>query len=265
VDLVKVKRTVVLLVLAGTVITLMGASVAQAGFRPGLIAFYKPDTGGIFVLATVCLLNVTTGVGRVLLSPTKSLQAFNTSVVSWSPRGDEIASDSSVSVPCSPQALMADPSLKCSDIGIASLDVKTGAPTLITDPAAFAEAPAFSPDGNEIVYRALASTASGLAGLDVMSASGRFLRNVAPASDTTCGGCGYIDPTWSPDGKKILFNSDPSRVGFINLFTVDANGGGDMTLVSESSLDIYESSWAPVVTTCTVPKLKARPSPGPRC
>jgi hypothetical protein len=153
---------------------------------------------------------------------------------------------------------MISPSETCTDIGIATLDVNTGASTLVTDPAAFAEAPAFSPDGNEIVYRALASTVDGPAGLNVMSASGGFVRNVAPVSDTTCGGCGYIDPTWSPDGEKILFNSDPSRVSFINLFTVNANGGGDMTLISMSNLDIYESSWAPLVTTCTVPKLKGQ-------
>jgi Tol biopolymer transport system component len=350
---IKAKRTAVFLALAGTAVALMGASVAHAGFRPGLIAFYTPNAtlgssgaivvfapgkhpssgdqiasgfgGGLawspngetlaftarnsptdtssltkIVIATrdgrvidtpvrsgtpeslswspdgkeivyvchplsttgenwqLCLLNVTTGVHRLLLSPTGSLQALFTSVVSWSPRGDEVAYDTNVPVPCSPEILSINPSAMCADYGIATLDVKTGVPTLITDPAAFAESPAFSPDGNEIVYKAGASTVDGPVGLNVMSASGRFLRNVVPASDTTCHGCAFQDPTWSPDGKKILFNSDPSNVDYANLFTVDANGARDMTQETKSGVSIQESSWAPVVTTCTVPKLKGQ-------
>jgi hypothetical protein len=49
--LMKARRAAVLLALASTVMAFMGVSVAQAGFRPGLIAFFKPDSGGIFEVA----------------------------------------------------------------------------------------------------------------------------------------------------------------------------------------------------------------------
>ena len=135
------------------------------------------------------------------------------------------------------------------------MHVATGAITVL----AKGGAPDFSPDGSEIVYdEAYASAGGAPTGVDIMSASGAFIRQVVPAAHAI-GGVGGVGPTWSPDGKQILFSTrtDGAVNGNSDLFSVSVHGGR-LTHVTHDPNDDSNASWAPLVTTCTVPKLKGQ-------
>ena len=51
-----------------------------------------------------------------------------------------------------------------------------------------------------------------------------------------------IAPTWSPDGKKILFSSN--RSGYFNLYIVDVESG-DVERLTDSDFHEYHGSWSP--------------------
>jgi hypothetical protein len=135
----KAKRVAVLLALAGTVMASMGASVAQAGFRPGLIALYKPDSGGIFVLAP----------GMHPSAGTQIASGFNGGLA-WSPSGETLAFTAVHS--------LSDP-FAIDKIVIVNRDGRMIDTPL---PSGRAGALAWSADGKEIVYvcQPLANTGS---------------------------------------------------------------------------------------------------------
>jgi len=51
------------------------------------------------------------------------------------------------------------------------------------------------------------------------------------------------NPIWTPDGERIVFFSD--RAGPLNLFRIDAHGGGDAERPTESQYDQYPHSFTP--------------------
>jgi TolB protein len=109
-------------------------------------------------------------------------------------------------------------------------------PTLLTkDSPADDTQPAFSPDGERIAFRSDRESA----GIYVMEATGENLRRV------TSGG---FHPSWSPDGKEIVYseagrevpdvrNTDPSKLWIINV------GTGTKRLLTDQ--DAMQPAWSP--------------------
>jgi len=97
---------------------------------------------------------------------------------------------------------------------IYELNLNTGNAIRLTDRIGVSNAPEISPDGETITFmRANPNTKQNQ--IWVMDRSGDNPGNVPQA-------LGW-DPTWSPDGKQILFASD--RDGGVQLFTVSLTGG----------------------------------------
>jgi Tol biopolymer transport system component/predicted Ser/Thr protein kinase len=97
-------------------------------------------------------------------------------------------------------------------------------------------APAFSPDGSRIAY----ASQCGDGGLFVMSATGENVRRL-----TSFGG----DPAWSPDGREIVFSTEPvtrpyGRQGTSELWAVDV-GSGKTRAVLTGGLDGIQANISP--------------------
>jgi TolB protein len=94
------------------------------------------------------------------------------------------------------------------------MNIATGKSTQLTDRLGVLNSPEISPDGKSIVFMRW-TVASDQYQVWVMDRDGSNPRRVFQ-------GDGW-DPTWSPDGRKILFASD--RDGPIELYIGDADGG----------------------------------------
>jgi len=197
----------------------------------------------------VCVVDVATGAHRLLAASRSDLYILHQTGcacrLSWSPKGNVIALDVQHVIPCTATS-------NCVQPEIALADVATGTLTQLTSNEA--AQPQFSPDGSEIVYAHFSALGTEV---DIMSASGAFIRQVVPPSKLT--NAGYPQPTWSPDGKQILYGSPaaPANNGNVDLFSVSAHGGHP-TQVTNTPQDSVDSSWGPPVTLCTVPKLKGQ-------
>jgi serine/threonine-protein kinase len=109
------------------------------------------------------------------------------------------------------------------------VDRRGEAKILATEPKAFSD-PRFSPDGQSVVYTALASGA-GLAG-DIWLLS---LKQLISSRLTFEGRQQF--PEWEPDGRRVTFTSIGSRGG---LLSVPATGGNPDSLLPSPNGDIYE-------------------------
>jgi hypothetical protein len=201
------------------------------------------------------VVDITTGAHRVLAPSTTTIRfpyIYGDSIT-WSPHGDVIAIDVAVCALGTP--LNTEPPAGACAAGshIGLVHVATGAATVLTQEGSD---PAYSPDGSEIVYHGSAA-AGNRSGVDIMSASGAFIRQLVPAAHAVGGF--RVGPTWSPDGKKILFSAraDGASNGNTDLFSVNVHGGR-LTQMTHDPNDDLDASWAPLVTTCTVPKLKGQ-------
>ncbi len=95
--------------------------------------------------------------------------------------------------------------------------------------------PRFSPDGTRVAFHAQSGEESRIA---VISADGTGLAWL------TSGGLHY-QPTWSPDGRWLLFTGSPLDGGRRNdLFVVPATGGESRALVATDA-DERTGSWGP--------------------
>jgi dipeptidyl aminopeptidase/acylaminoacyl peptidase len=52
-------------------------------------------------------------------------------------------------------------------------------------------------------------------------------------------------PVWSPDGRRIVFDSDRATRGTANLYWMNADGTGDVTRLTDSPAGQYPQSWHP--------------------
>ena len=104
--------------------------------------------------------------------------------------------------------------------------------------------PTWSPDGSRMAFL---SSRGGSFEVYSMNADGSDVRALAPGSGPRpCPGpCPfpYANPSWSPDGSKILFASD--RNGAWRLYTVPATGGAATRLPIE--VDALDPDWQPSV------------------
>jgi serine/threonine-protein kinase len=54
-----------------------------------------------------------------------------------------------------------------------------------------------------------------------------------------------VSPVWTPDGRRIAFASDRAKPGVRNLYSVNADGTGDVTRLTDSSETQTAFSWHP--------------------
>ena len=110
--------------------------------------------------------------------------------------------------------------------------------------------PAWSPDGSKIAFVSSQDRDGRLHHVLAAGPLTAFLAGrggdlfVAPALGGTAAKLvenGYF-PTWSPDGKKIVFSSE--RAGKWDLWVVSSEGGTPTRLTDDSNID-YQATWSP--------------------
>ena len=96
---------------------------------------------------------------------------------------------------------------------IYEMNLSTGNVVQLTNRIGIVNGPEISPDGNSIVFKNTTAN-SGRNLIMLMDRNGKNVNNIPNAT-------GW-DPTWSPDGKYILFASDMD--GTVQLYTIRVNG-----------------------------------------
>jgi TolB protein len=113
------------------------------------------------------------------------------------------------------------------------LDLNDGSVDRLTNRLGVLNAPEYSPNGGSITFTR-GNPNTGNFQIMIMDANGDNPGNVPGVS-------GW-DPTWSPDGKQLLFASD--RDGAAQLFTVNLKGGGINRITNLPSIR-GRSDWSP--------------------
>jgi TolB protein len=116
---------------------------------------------------------------------------------------------------------------------IYSYDLEDGSVDRLTNRSGVLTAPEYSPDGQKIVYTRWTANSDKYQ-IIIMESNGNNPNNIPQLE-------GW-DPTWSPDGKQILFASD--RKGSIQLFAIKENGKGLHQISDLPSLR-GRSDWSP--------------------
>ena len=102
--------------------------------------------------------------------------------------------------------------------------------------------PAWSPDGKSIAF---SSDRDGNREIYAMNADGSNVRRLTNTggvvSDVQLDGLD-ADPAWSPDGRRIAFNSN--RDGDYEIYVMNADGSGQRNLTDNASLDALPA-WSP--------------------
>ena len=95
------------------------------------------------------------------------------------------------------------------------LDLETGEQTLICDMPYMSFAPRFAPDNNHAIISLAKRGTTSIYEIDIVTGRETRLTNIFGAIDTS--------PSYSPDGKKIIFNSDRGG-GKTQIYIMDRNG-----------------------------------------
>src|SRR5262249_12493633 len=107
--------------------------------------------------------------------------------------------------------------------------------------AEFGSHPAWSPDGSSIVFQSIPPTDLGTNArtmppsvLWIMSAQGGDLRQLTRAGEPPGG---HASPSWSPDGKRIVFAAADSFAR--GVWTISVTGGGLQRFLDSGADPVY--------------------------
>jgi TolB protein len=222
----------VLTVVCGAVLA-TGVSPALAAFPGdnGKIVFDSDRDGGDFDVWTMSrdggnLVNLTAGFGG------------NDGRASWRSDGRKLVFMSDRETPRNPKP----PNAERPDLEIFVMNADGSHPRQITENTFDDEAPAWSPDGKEIVFQRDFDAVLGQVDYDVftMRADGTRERNL-----TNSPGVLDYDPDWSPDGSRIAIVSE--RDGDAEIYTMKADGSRVRQLTSNDAPFAFDGdpNWSP--------------------
>jgi Tol biopolymer transport system component len=120
------------------------------------------------------------------------------------------------------------------------VNINGGNRVQLTDPALEAQIPNWSPDGTKIVFEMFPQVnGQETANIATINADGSGFTQLtfnAPGKGAS------IDPSWSPDGTKIVFRHCPST-SFCDLFTMNPDGS-DVTQITKTAAGEFWPQWA---------------------
>ena len=117
---------------------------------------------------------------------------------------------------------------------IYEMDLATGEPKQLTNKLGILNAPEISPNGKSIIFKR-STVNNNKNAIWIMDRDGKNVENIARTA------IGW-DPTWSPDGKYILFASDMD--GAVQLYTIRTNGK-ELHKISNLPAIRGRSDWSP--------------------
>jgi hypothetical protein len=216
--------------------------------------------GGGAQQAQICVVNVDTGAHHLITAKTNEYPLSESGQyerLNWTPDGKHLIADVRDPEPCQ----IAEPDgYICAQPQVAEISVASGSVELLThydkNGNGGSYAPELSANGKQIVYYH-GDPSLTKSGLWVMDADGSHQHQVFNAYDTSIAPQAHSF-TFSPDGKDILFTSyGPHSAGSTTQpYLIKSSGNGTPRLLYASNENVYDTVWAPVLTTCTVPNLK---------
>jgi TolB protein len=105
----------------------------------------------------------------------------------------------------------------------------------------------WSPQGNEILFSARVPNPDYHSTIWVVHSDGSGLRQIPVPG---CGGLdssptwvGCFNPSWSPDGKKIVFGRQPAATLQRDIYTVNADGSGLFRVTNTPDVEEFHADW----------------------
>jgi Tol biopolymer transport system component len=168
--------------------------------------------------------------GSGLHQLTSDVAPDNSLFPAWSPDGSKIAFSSTR------ERTSTDPGL---DIWVMNADGSNQ--TRLTDAAGQNGRASWSPDGSKIAY---ASIVTLVVGSDTTQVGEIWVMNADGSNETalTSDGAFASSPSWSPDGSKIVFQSN--RDGTDQLYVMNADGSG-ITRLTNGAWGDQVPAWSP--------------------
>ena len=206
----------------------------------------------------VCVVDVATGAHHLLTDPeTDKDPPAGVGLDerwSWTPNGKDIVATVIAAGACTAGESF---ELGCGYLAIGKIGVSSGAVSVLTHSGtadSHQTSPTVSPDGEDILYKDWFPAGGGTEGLYLMSIGG----GGAHLLDT-----GGLYPVagaiFSPNGKDILFTALSEADEYhTQAYLIPVAGSDKATQITSGNESVNDLSWAPALTTCTVPDLKGK-------